>query len=166
MNKKKKIRMLFSEKKKLAEKYEQWCNQIDEKLNNCRIKREDAVMVITFLQEEGFARQSDTIKAFVDKINLVECEMFHKAHDARDSCEEKLNKAKLISDFESERREPLAHIGDSVYQRDNAGNIYKSTIKKIIYETDGIAFDESAIGQGVFLSEEDLKNKLLQDKLQ
>lgn len=65
-----------------------------------------------------------------------------------------------------ERREPLAHIGDSVYQRDNAGNIYKSTIKKIIYETDGIAFDESAIGQSVFLSEEDLKNKLLEDKSQ
>lgn len=56
-----------------------------------------------------------------------------------------------------ERRETLAHIGDSVYQRDNAGNIYKSTIKKIIYETDGIAFDDSAIGQSVFLSEEDLK---------
>lgn len=98
-----KRRMLFSEKEKLAVKYEQWCNQIDEKLNNCRIKREDVVTVITFLQEEGFAKQSDTIKAFVDKINLAECEMFHKAHDARDSCEEKLNNAKLISDFESER---------------------------------------------------------------
>lgn len=67
---------------------------------------------------------------------------------------------------EIERREPLAHIGDSVYQRDNAGDIYKSTIKKIIYETDCIAFDESAIGQSVFLSEEDLKNKLLKDKSQ
>lgn len=71
-----------------------------------------------------------------------------------------------IQKQESERREPLAHIGDSVYQRDNAGNIYKSTIKKIIYETDGIAFDDSAIGQSVFLSEEDLKNKLLEDKSQ
>lgn len=98
-----KRRMLFSEKEKLAVKYEQWCNQIDEKLNNCRIKREDVVTVITFLQKEGFAKQSDTIKAFVDEINLAECEMFHKAHDARDSCEEELNKAKSLSDFESER---------------------------------------------------------------
>lgn len=65
-----------------------------------------------------------------------------------------------------ERRELVANVGDSVYQRDNAGNIYKSTIKKIIYETDGIAFDDSAIGQSVFLSEEDLKNKLLKDKSQ
>lgn len=66
----------------------------------------------------------------------------------------------------TERQEFIAFVGDSVYQRDNAGNIYKSTIKKIIYETDGIAFDDSAIGQSVFLSEEDLKNKLLKDKSQ
>lgn len=32
-----KRRMLFSEKEKLAVKYEQWCNQIDEKLNNAKL---------------------------------------------------------------------------------------------------------------------------------
>lgn len=66
----------------------------------------------------------------------------------------------------TERQEFIAFVGDSVYQLDSAGNVYKSTIKKIIYETDSIAFDESAIGKSVFLSEEDLKNKLLKDKSQ
>lgn len=45
-------------------------------------------------------------------------------------------------------------VGDTVFQTDGV-RIYKSTVTKVIYETTGIAFDESAIGNAVFLSEEE-----------
>ena len=44
-----------------------------------------------------------------------------------------------------------------VYQIDNDGNIYESKISKIIYETNGIAFDKSAIGKSVFLEKNKIK---------
>lgn len=47
--------------------------------------------------------------------------------------------------------------GDVVYQTDGI-RIYKITVKKIIYDTETIAFDETAIGKSIFLSKEDLKN--------
>lgn len=45
-------------------------------------------------------------------------------------------------------------VGDTVYQTDGV-RIYESAVKKVIYETTGIAFDDSAIGDTVFLSEEE-----------
>lgn len=35
----------------------------------------------------GYRKASDVIDEFVKRINLIECEMFHKAHDVRNSCE-------------------------------------------------------------------------------
>lgn len=49
---------------------------------------------------------------------------------------------------------PPCKVGDTVYQIDLAGNIYESKISKIIYDTNGIAFDERAIGKSIFLSRE------------
>ena len=51
-------------------------------------------------------------------------------------------------------------VGDAVYQRDTGGRIYETVIKTIIYDTDGIAFDERAIGKTVFLTREDAEKKL------
>lgn len=48
-------------------------------------------------------------------------------------------------------------VGDKVYQRDNVGRIYEHEIKKIVYDTGLIAFDESAIGKTVFLTREEAK---------
>lgn len=45
-------------------------------------------------------------------------------------------------------------VGDKIYQLDTAGNIYESEITKIIYDTNGIAFDSKAIGKCVFFSRE------------
>lgn len=45
-------------------------------------------------------------------------------------------------------------VGDTVYQVDSE-RIYESTVKRIIYDTDGIAFDERAIGKSVFLTREE-----------
>lgn len=39
----------------------------------------------------GYRKASDVIDEFVERINLIECEMFHKAHDVRNSCEYKIN---------------------------------------------------------------------------
>ena len=43
-------------------------------------------------------------------------------------------------------------VGDIIYQHDNVDKIYASKIRKIIYETEGIAFDESAINNSIFLT--------------
>lgn len=53
-------------------------------------------------------------------------------------------------------------IGDKVYQYDNGGRIYESTITKIIYDTDGISFDDSAIGKSIFTSEAEAKKAFME----
>lgn len=58
-------------------------------------------------------------------------------------------------------------VGDTIYQTDTSGTrIFKSTVKNIIFETDGVAFDERAIGESIFLTEEAVKEKMkkLQEK--
>lgn len=50
--------------------------------------------------------------------------------------------------------------GDKVYQVDSADNVYEHKITKIIYDTDGIAFDERAIGKTVFLTEQEAQAAL------
>ena len=44
-------------------------------------------------------------------------------------------------------------IGDTVYQTDGV-RVYPLLIEKIIYDTNGIAFDETAIGKTIFLTRE------------
>lgn len=52
-------------------------------------------------------------------------------------------------------------VGDTIYQTDmNGTRIFKSTVKNIIFETDGVAFDERAIGESIFLTEEAVKEKM------
>ena len=55
---------------------------------------------------------------------------------------------------------PPVKIGDTVYQNDSAGRIYEITVTKVIYDTNGIAFDESAIGLNIFLTKEEAKKAL------
>lgn len=60
-------------------------------------------------------------------------------------------------------------IGDIVYQTDADGlRIFESTVKNIIFETSSIAFDEQAIGESIFLTEEAVEEKMkkLQEKKQ
>lgn len=54
-------------------------------------------------------------------------------------------------------------VGDTVYQVDSE-RIYESTVKRIIYDTDGIAFDERAIGKSVFLTREEAEKALERKK--
>lgn len=55
---------------------------------------------------------------------------------------------------------PPCKVGDTVYQVDNAGRIYESKIKTVIYDTDGIAFDEKAIGKSIYLTREEAEKAL------
>lgn len=58
---------------------------------------------------------------------------------------------------------PPCKVGDTVYQTDNAGNIYSGQIKRIIYDaTNSIAFDERAIRKAVFLTREEAKKALVE----
>ena len=76
-----------------------------------------------------------------------------------------LSKMKTV---EKELRERLKNavelpckVGDTIYQTDTNGTrIFKSTVKNIIFETDGVAFDERAIGESIFLTEEAAKEKM------
>ena len=45
-------------------------------------------------------------------------------------------------------------IGDTVYQID-ACRVYPITVRKIIYDCGYLAFDDDAIGESIFLSEDD-----------
>lgn len=45
---------------------------------------------------------------------------------------------------------PPCKVGDTVYQTDGE-RVYASVVKNVLYDTDGIAFDETAIGESVFL---------------
>lgn len=55
---------------------------------------------------------------------------------------------------------PPCKVGDTVYQTDNAGDIYESEITQVVYGTKGIAFDERAIGESVFLTREEAEKGL------
>lgn len=55
---------------------------------------------------------------------------------------------------------PLVKMGDTVYQTDNAGDIYESEVTQVVYGTNGIAFDERAIEKSVFLTREEAEKGL------
>ena len=60
---------------------------------------------------------------------------------------------------------PPCKVGDTVYQTDGE-RVYESVVKKVIYDTDGIAFDETAIGTSVFLRREQAEVKAALNKLE
>lgn len=51
------------------------------------------------------------------------------------------------------------NVGDTVYQHDTV-KIYPSTIRKLIFDTENIAFDETAIGESIFLTREEAEAAL------
>lgn len=54
---------------------------------------------------------------------------------------------------------PPCKVGDKVYQTDGV-RVYESTIRNIVYETNGTAFDERAIGRSIFLTREEAEKAL------
>ena len=78
--------------------------------------------------------------------------------------------AELEDELESGKLVRLpCKVGDTVYQFENSGEIYKLFIlsitiyrNKIYYETIGIDFDNTAIGQSIFLTSEEAEAKLME----
>lgn len=60
-------------------------------------------------------------------------------------------------DFKDKSR--YIELPEKVYQTDGV-RVYESTVKNVIYETDGVAFDKRAIGQSVFLTREEAEKEL------
>lgn len=50
-----------------------------------------AIEIADALIAAGYRKASDVIDEFVERVNLIECEMFHKAHDSRNYYEYKIN---------------------------------------------------------------------------
>lgn len=53
---------------------------------------------------------------------------------------------------------PPVTVGQKVYQSDGV-KVYESTVRKVIYETENVAFDEDAIGSSIFLSAAEAKGE-------
>lgn len=49
---------------------------------------------------------------------------------------------------------PPCKVGDTVYRTDGE-RVYESVVEKVIYDTDWISFDETAIGKEIFLTREE-----------
>lgn len=60
---------------------------------------------------------------------------------------------------------PPCKVGDTVYQTDGE-RVYESVVENVIYDTDGIAFDETAIGKVVFLyvEEAEIEKRRLENR--
>lgn len=54
---------------------------------------------------------------------------------------------------------PPCKVGDVVFQV-NCERVYESTVKNVIYDTNGVAFDERAIGESIFLTREEAEKEL------
>lgn len=69
---------------------------------------------------------------------------------------------RLCSDFtdKSEWVRLPCRVGTVVYEVGTDGRIYGCTVRRIIYETPGCAFDDRAIGQSVFLAIEEAEKAL------
>lgn len=80
-----------------------------------------------------------------------------KCFDRLGQLEDKLENGTLI--------ELPCKVGDTVYEVGTDLKIHQSKIKNIIYDTNGIAFDERAIHETVFLTKEEAEARLkeLQD---
>ena len=62
-------------------------------------------------------------------------------------------------DGESNKRsDSKISIGDAVYQTDGV-RVYESSVKRVLYETEEITFDVSAIGQSIFLTKKEAEEK-------
>ena len=59
-----------------------------------------------------------------------------------------------IERLKAEIKKPVCMPGDTVYFLASGGEAYPATVRKIIYDTSWIAFEETAIGKQVFLTKE------------
>lgn len=91
------------------------------------------------------------IKLLDERIAIQECSFSHDKPLTTDQLADCLLAHGVIV--------PPCKVGDTVYQTDGC-RIYENTVREIIYDTDGIAFDETAIGTSVFLTRQEAEAAL------
>lgn len=98
---------------------------------------------------------------------LIELIKEAKKHTKGANCD--IERNMIFADYLLENGVILLHcnVGSIVYETDGViiyeshiNEIYIDDHSKIIYYTDGIAFDETAIGRSIFLTKEEAEQKL------
>lgn len=91
----------------------------------------------------------DTLKARL--VSILDVNYGYTAEEKAEFVAERLIAAGI-------KFKPLS-VGTKIYQTDGV-RVYESTIKNVLYDSDSICFDESAIGSSIFLSKEEAENKI------
>ena len=104
-------------------------------------------------EELAEAADPDTLIWEVLKNLVQEC---HINREVRKQIAAPLERVQELAQAEKDRRLVVlpCKVGDMVYQT-NGLDIYESEVRKIVFDTDNIAFDESAIGKSIFLTREE-----------
>lgn len=105
-----------------------------------------------------------TIERAIEILDPEHREHYDSIEPVNEACRMGMNALKELSELkeklESGRLVELpCKVGDTVYQTDGE-IIYEITINRIIYDTENIAFDETAIGKMIFLSKEAAEARL------
>ena len=107
--------------------------------------KDESVKLIQSLQAEV-----ERLKEECDK-NFEKWEILDKRTKERYA--ELYEEAKSVIRAEAIKK-PVCMPGDTVYFPASGGEAYPATVRKIIYDTSWIAFEEAAIGKQVFLTKE------------
>lgn len=99
---------------------------------------------------------------YVDEIEIKACMTCETP--TCDGCGIKKEILNRLADLETKIEagklvEPPCKIGDKVYQTDGI-RVYDCVVKNIIFDTSGVAFDNSAIGKDIFLTREAAEARL------
>lgn len=105
-----------------------------------------------------------TIERAIEILDPEHREHYDSIEPVNEACRMGMNALKELAELkeklESGRLVELpCKVGDTVYQTDGE-IIYEITINRIIYDTENIAFDETAIGKMIFLSKEAAEARL------
>ena len=105
-----------------------------------------------------------TIERAIEILDPEHREHYDSIEPVNEACIMGMNALKELAELkeklESGRLVELpCKVGDTVYQTDGE-IIYEITINRIIYDTENIAFDETAIGKMIFLSKEAAEARL------
>lgn len=130
-------------------------------------EEEAVINVVKALREREFAEPTDMDKLTTEMMEHICDNLCKHPCNAKDQeeldeiCAECIMGKFVCSILNAHNRlKRPCKAGDKVYQTDSAGTVFESKITKIIYDTNGIAFDESAIGKTVFLTEQAALEKM------
>ena len=99
-----------------------------------------------------------------DAANAIETLLAENRRLNRENLEQSVRIRQLEAEKRTEKVEDACKVGDTVYQTDGV-RVYTSTINRIIYDTENIGFDDSAIGKAVFLTREEAEAAMRKEEV-